>query len=338
MLHMNDIDELISRSLKGRTSRSEERRLLAWRRDAAENEDYFAELAQLLAAATAALTQGIPSSVPPAAAIIELAEATVEDQHLPRFRSGLPGWRTVAGMAAALVLLAVGIQQHQQSSASASAQTFRLGAGEFVTGPSETGTVTLSDGTVVRLAPRTRLRVLDTPAHREVFLSGKAYFSVAHMEGYPFRVRTERGGATALGTRFEVRADHHDLRVVVAEGRVALEGVAGRVELNAGEMSLLLDDRPSLPVQVEIAPLLGWVGNFLAFQSTPLRNVLAELEREYDTRVVLADSTLAAHTITGWYVDRSFEEVITIVCAVLGAPCSVRNGTATIGNSSQNPR
>lgn len=334
---MSIVDELISRSLKGRTTADEEQQLLVWRRVSEDNEAYFRQLTQLLeAAAEVGSTHG-SGGMPSTADLIELAEAESRDRsyaspHRPR-RSAR-GWGSALAIAAAIALIALGGGWYYTR---VSTPEFRLGAGEFVTGPSETGTVTLSDGTVVRMAPKSKLRVLDAPQRRDVFLTGKAYFSVARMEEHPFRVRTEGGDVVALGTRFEVKAEE-DLRVVVAEGRVAFRSGARGVELDAGEMSMLLENGPSVPVKVDVAPILEWVGNFLAFQSTPLRDVAAELEREYDARVIVTDSALAGLTITGWYVDRSFEEVITLICGVLGARCSVQNGTAMIGSPSATGR
>lgn len=328
---MSTVDELISRSVRRRTTADEEQQLRVWRQASEHNEAYFRELTRLLAGvAEVGATRGA-GGMPAAADLIELAEAESRDMSQPPTRGrrrSARGWGSAMAIAATIAFIALGSAWYYTR---ASTPEFRLGAGEFVTGPSETGTVTLSDGTVVRMAPRSRLRVLDATQRRDVSLTGKAYFAVAKMDEYPFRVRTQGGDVVALGTRFEVKAEE-DLRVVVAEGRVAFRRGTRGVEVDAGEMSMLLEDGPSAPVKVDVAPLLEWVGNFLAFQSTPLRDVAAELEREYGARVIVTDSALASVTITGSYVDRTFEEVITIICGVLGAHCSVQDGTATIGS------
>jgi transmembrane sensor len=205
-----------------------------------------------------------------------------------------------------------------------------MGSGEYVSGPNESTTATLADGTIVRMAPNSRLRILDRPERREVDLEGHAFFAVARMPEQPFTVRTPIGDVTALGTRFDVRVGE-DLRVVVAEGRVAIGDVDQRVEVGAGEMSLIADGRVTQPVRVDVRSLLAWMGRFIAFQSTPLPLAAAELEAEYGTRVVIADTLLAELMITGSYIDRSFEDVITIICGAISAQCSIEDGTATIG-------
>src|SRR5699024_6359912 len=87
--------------------------------------------------------------------------------------------------------------------------------------------VRLSDGSIVLLNPGSKLVV---PKHfasstREVTLTGKAYFKVAHNPERPFIIHSQKGNIKVLGTRFVVQSypDSKGLMVVVAEGRVALK-------------------------------------------------------------------------------------------------------------------
>jgi transmembrane sensor len=208
---------------------------------------------------------------------------------------------------------------------------FSLQAGEFVTGATETATAVLSDGTVVRLAPGSRLRIPEGAGSREVILDGRAYFAVTEMADHPFRVRTAAGEALVLGTRFEVRVLNDELRLIVLEGRVALGAGGHQVEVGAGEMSVAMDGSTTPPVRVEdMEPLVGWLKRFLVFQSTPLHEAARALEDEYGVPVVVADSVLAQETVTGWYADRALEDVLAIICGVMQARCSMEDGTAVI--------
>lgn len=323
------MDELIGRHWKRTTSDDEERALRAWREASERNERYYRELVCLLKLAAATDGRERVLLEPSAEDLIRLAESGGRETPGTSRAAWRRGWVVPALAAAAALILLLGAGEWLRHSLSPPSEV-EFGAGQFVTGPSETATVTLGDGSVVRIAPRSRIHVDDARGRRDVFLYGKAYFAVAKMEDYPFRVRSREGEVVALGTRFEVTTGEN-LRVVVAEGRVAI-GRRGRnrVEVAGGEMSIVTDGIPSPPVKVDVVPMLAWVGRFLAFQSTPLRRVAAELEQEYGARVIVTDSALADLTITGWYVDRSFEEVVTIICGVLGAHCSIQDGIATI--------
>lgn len=320
------MDELICRFLKGRAAPEERVRLYRWREASPENAAYHAAMLHLLEFAESAEADDQVPDSPPAAVLIRRAE-----RRWCR-ALGRSGWRAGVGVwGGALAAAAVLLLMFLEVSDLLPRHRFSLGAGEFVTGPEEKATVALADGTIVRLGPESRLRLSGARGTREVFLDGQAYFAVAKMPGYPFRVRTPAGDAQVLGTRFEIRTRGEDLRLVVLEGRVAL-GVGGQeVEVTAGEVTRISEGTTTAPVKVpDVQPLVAWIDHFLVFQSTPLREVAAELERAYGVRVEVTDSTLAAMTLTGWYADRTFDDVFAIVCGVMQASCVVEDGVARI--------
>ena len=101
--------------------------------------------------------------------------------------------------------------------------------------------------------------------------------------------------------------------------------------MSNGEMSLITGGAASAPVKIEnIKPLLPWLERFLVFQSTPLREVANELEREYGRRVEVADGELAELTVTGWFADKDFEEVVAVVCGVVRADCIIDDSVAYV--------
>jgi transmembrane sensor len=321
---MTDIDEIVCRSLKGHTSEEEERQLMSWYGASEQNEAYYRDLVRLLEVAELTAIGETTPAPPPVRRLVSTA-----GRH-----SGVDSsrWGTIsllsgtAALAAAVVaVLLVG------SVKSPGPQQFSLNEGEFVTGPRETATVVLGDGTLVRLGPESRLRIPGVPGSREVFLVGRAYFAAASMEGLPFRVRTQAGEAIVLGTRFEIRTRGEDLRLVVVEGKVALQAEGKRVEVQAGEMSVVAEGTTSVPIKVmDPSALIEWMDRFVVFRSTPLPEVAEDLEREYGVRVEVANGEFAEQTITGWYADRSFEEVFTVICSALQANCSVEDGIAKI--------
>lgn len=188
-------------------------------------------------------------------------------------------------------------------------------------------TVQLSDGSVVRLAPNSRLGFEFRPASREATLEGRAFFSVAKIQNKPFRVHTRLGEATVLGTRFELATDSSELRLLVVSGRVGLAGSTNELEVHAGESSGVRNGTVAEPKRLSNAETMGeWVGKFLAFQSTPMREVAREIEETYGVRIVAEDSAIATRTVTGTFVDRDARYVIDAVCLVVNAQCVNRGG------------
>jgi transmembrane sensor len=325
------MDDLIIRSFKGDASEAEERELHAWRSATAQNDAYYRDMIRLLEATeTVILDRAVPVR-PPGADLVRAADRRPIPLSKPRSLRGFGGWMAGGGLlaaaAAAAVLLWVGPLNRD-----ASEPEFSLGTGEFVTSVGETATITLADGSIVRLAPQTRLR-LTGKAGREVWLEGRAYFAVAKREGARFRVRTQAGDAVVLGTRFDLQARGSDLRVLVVEGEVevAAQGETAAVTANqmaragrgAGPVSEPVD---STVVQQE----LKWMGDFLVFAATPLDQVAQELSVRYSIPVTVMDSALATETVHVWFSGQDLEDVLRVVCRTVNANCTVHPHGVTI--------
>jgi transmembrane sensor len=289
---------------------------------APENERQFREI-EAIWEVTAVPFQSTETGRPCAS---EIVSASNSDR--PRARRRLPIRLPHAGAVAAALILGLLIGEFRPES--------RIGAhalevAKFMTGPTELATARLSDGTVVRLAPGTRLRVGGNGDHREVWLEGKAFFAVTADHPAPFIVRTRSGEALVLGTRFEVDVTSDDLRVLVVEGKVEVGSENGRVQVGAGTISRTKRGfAPEVAVAEDAATLLDWMGLFLAFQHTPLRQVAREIEDRYQIRVEVADSVLARRTVTAWFGDEEAEAVLKVICRIADAHCSIRDGVASI--------
>ena len=317
------MDELIFRVVKGLASGKEVEALRAWRATSPENEEHYHQLVQVLAVTASAESPSRQRALPRSVEIIGRAVLVP-----PTARSR---WRRLAWVAplSAAALMLIGFAGSRFLPARPLPVAFA--ADEFVTGPSDMATLRLNDGTIVRLAPRSRLRVTGGSGGREVSLDGHAYFAVAKARGTPFVVRTPAGNAQVLGTQFELNVSERTLRLVVVEGVVALSARRNTVAVGAGHMSRVVDGEARPVVSVaDPAAAVRWTGKLLVFQERPLYQVVAEIQRQYGVRVQLADPSLANETVTAWFQDRSFEDVMKVICAVLNARCSITTGSARL--------
>lgn len=332
------MDQSIIRSLQGIASEAEEERLRVWRRASADNESRYRELARIWALMESGGPSVADTRPPSAEEIIARAEGRRADDRASS--SSASTRRSVEGRwtskkrialavasAAALVLLGLGFGELGPFGTPTSA----FGATEVVTGALERATVGLRDGSVVRLAPNSRVRVTGEEGEREVWVDGRAYFSVVEKEGIAFRVNTRAGTAKVLGTRFAVDVQADTLRLVVEEGSVALGSGSSEVEVRAGQASVATGGKnPSVTPPVEAGSGLPWIEGFLAFQSTPLTRAAREIEGRFDIQVRILDDALEDETVTAWFTDQSAEQVLDTVCRIIGAHCTVNNGIATI--------
>lgn len=329
------IDHLLFRSLKGDTSPPEEQTVDEWRQSSPDHESYYREMARLLELtreAGADVDRAI-GSAPAASEILRTAGTPVAGHEGGTGRDRHPGrriwWFGGLGVAAAAVLAFISLGPDR----SASRELLSFGVDEFATGPRDVATVQLRDGSVVRLAPNSRLRLGGSRGERSVTLNGRAYFAVVKLEGHPFTVRTGGGDVAVLGTRFEAEARGAELRLLVVEGRVALSGPGRRIELGAGQMARAVDGAVSLPTSVPPADarrLLEWTRDFLVFQRTPIDEVAAELRRRFDYTVAIVGERAGEHTVTAWFADAAPPEVVRVVCKVLAARCTIDVARATI--------
>ena len=307
--------------LKGEASQEEEAAVREWRRASYENEVEYRELVRVVewSARTRELLE-----IPPRPAAADLIRRSA-------LLRGGSAWLTAAAGIAALLGALVYSQARRRSPAASG-----LGIREIATSKTETATLELLDGTVIRLAPSSRLQVLaggrgsEGGGTREVALEGRGFFAIAH-DGTPFVIRTDAGNVTVLGTRLDLEARGRGLRVVVVEGRVALSTPRARTQLSAGEMARVLNGEPTPVVKVpDVESFVEWTGTFLAFQSTPLHEAAREIERVYGARVEIPDRALAQRVITAWFRDKSLGEVVDVVCLAVAAHCSIESGVVRI--------
>jgi transmembrane sensor len=230
----------------------------------------------------------------------------------------------VTAVAAALLLF---VQLRRESPRPSPA----MSSAEFVTDTAEMATARLDDGSVVRLAPSSRLRVSSGTQDRENWLDGHAFFAVAADKSRPFRVRTRAGIVEVLGTRFDLKVEGTELQLVVTEGRVALNAANERHLVVAGETGRVsADGVVTVSRTVDAPELLHWTRNFLVFQDTPLHQVARELEARYGVRVLVPDSALGERTVTAWFTQQNLDQVLQAVCRAVQAHCRQANGMASI--------
>lgn len=343
--------DLAIRVLQGRATREEQEELRRYREMSAENERLYQELARLWSVTGAGALDVEAGDVPEIGGLIDRAEAenrVIESRprdtrehevaaqpahafakrsraHVPSKGSsaheGKRRWvrQAVAGLVAAS-LVAVGFGLAMLSMGQDTPGL--LATSEIATGAGEMTTLTLGDGSSVRIGARSQLRLIREEDRVVADLNGRAFFGVRSDPSRRFTVRTEHGEAEVLGTRFEVRSEDGEFRVLVVEGSVEVASGGETIGLLEGQMSQSIGGGPPTSSAVdEVYPHLDWMGNALVFQATPLSRVTREIERRYGVQVFLEEPELADVSITATFTDKKLEEVILVICEIVGARC-----------------
>jgi transmembrane sensor len=337
-------DELILRSLKGQASEAEMSALLAWRRMSPANEDQHRQVSRLwemrrllepyLQGETHPTASAILNRMPDSSAAAEQESVRELDAVSPNssvWRQHSTRARLAMAASLAILLLGAGIVGYLTGRDGTRATFGKL---ELITAATEMSSVRLADGSVVRLAPQSRLLVEITDTSRNAWLEGRAFFAVEHDPTRPFRVLSQAGEVIVRGTRFDLEARAGDLQLIVVDGAVALEAAGQSLEVLAGQVSRIRDDG-RLELQNIDAPYtqLHWMEDFVAFEETPLNEVVRELESRYGLNIEIRDPTLASQTVTSWSVNRSPQEILSAVCLALDATCTFADGLTTIDRS-----
>ncbi|HEX6535954.1 MAG TPA: FecR domain-containing protein [Gemmatimonadaceae bacterium] len=277
----------------------------------------------------AAPRESEPHAAPTSAALAVHPAARGERPRVPSLdtpRRRAPWLRAGVWLAASFLLaIAVAIAErggHDAAPGTASSTPVR----EFATRRAQRASVDLIDGTRVMLGPESRLRVPADfgAARRVVDLEGEGYFEVAHDARRPFMVRTRSAVAEDLGTTFVVRAYPGDsvAEVAVAEGKVALrarsDGSARGVALTRGQVgSAAASGLISVDTGADLAPYLGWTTGSLTFRKAPLDDVRRALERWYDVRIELSDSSLARVPVSASFDNKAVDDALRSLARLL---------------------
>ena len=190
----------------------------------------------------------------------------------------------------------------------------------------------LKDGSVVELAPGSRIKYLSTyaVAGREIFLTGEALFKVAPDKEKPFTVYAGNLGTTALGTVFKVTAwdtGKGNIRVQLISGKVmvkpdSLSGSKGikttyllpgqdlsfdpvKMVATVNEISKTVNKKIIAPPEKEI----------FTFSNEPLANIFRLMSEKYKITIQCQESTLTDMSFTGTF-DSSKESLIDFLSTI----------------------
>ncbi len=199
--------------------------------------------------------------------------------------------------------------------------------------------VKFADGTEIELNTDTAMRFRMTTAERTVWLDkGEAWFRVAHNAANPFTVIAGKHRVTDLGTEFFIRR---------GAGRVEVALVNGRAMLNTkGTPTTMLapgDDAVATPVSVsvarktarELADELAWRRGMLVFRKAKLADVVREFNRYNQTKLVIADPSIAGEPFTADLRTDDFEDFLNLAQRVLNLRVDYEGNVVLISRHAQ---
>jgi transmembrane sensor len=216
-------------------------------------------------------------------------------------------WAAIAAVAASLAVVAlVTVRAVRQQDDSA----FQAAVGEQTT-------VSLPDGSTLKLNSNSRAHVEYTPAARIVYLDrGEAFFSVVHNASRPFWVRADNSWVRDVGTAFNVYLAPSGVVVTVSEGAVKVlrsgsgelpsfdaAAISAAASVSAGEQLKVHGSAEALRDldAAQLSRLLAWRGGSLNFENQPLGAVADELMRYTNLKIEFSDPALRKLRVGGTF-------------------------------------
>lgn len=186
---------------------------------------------------------------------------------------------------------------------------------------SKQSSLTLNDGTTLFLDSGSRIQIPENfgVASREVKVEGEVYFEVSPDLEKPFSVYSANAVVKVLGTKLNIRAwkETGKVEVAVTEGRVSFsddEAPEKQIILNKGFAgSLSKAGELSEPRQINIEKVLSWMKGEMSFDDVPFSEILAQVERWYDIRFSLKDSTIINERLSVSINKNSLPDVLEVL-------------------------
>lgn len=194
------------------------------------------------------------------------------------------GWPSLVRIAAVLIIGVSVVLYFSNRIGSPAEQVVSTGAGETLE-------VTLPDNSVVTLNAKSSITFSKATwnENRHVQLAGEAFFAVKR--GGQFEVITNSGTVTVLGTQFTVKERTDFYEVTCYEGKVQVEASTEPVQLTAKQSYREVQKQVS-QLKIEVANVPAWLNQESAFESVPFREVLDELGRQYDLKILTEEVDL----------------------------------------------
>jgi transmembrane sensor len=193
---------------------------------------------------------------------------------------------------------------------------------DYRTAPGAQRRIALADHVSIELNTRTSIALRPTggQADRIELIAGELAVATVPEATRPVIV-TAGGGRTmsTAGTRFNVLYEHHLVCVTCVEGGVQVTQGASSVRLSAGRQTTYSDQGFGPAVAIDPAVVTAWQSGIIIFQSTPVSQVVAEINRYRPGRVILTNPALGRGLFNARVEIGRIDRVIRQIAEVFGA-------------------
>jgi transmembrane sensor len=182
--------------------------------------------------------------------------------------------------------------------------------------------VTLADGSQVWVNAGSELRYpkVFNGKIREVYLSGEAYFDIAHDATHPFIIHTGNVITTVLGTAFNIREDQnaHTIEVTVTRGKVSVSNGAKLLGILTPNQQISFNTTKSTAIKenVNAQQVIAWQQSDLHFEDVSFADAAAQLQQHFNVRISFSNDHLKNCRFTGTSIKgEQLDNILKVMCA-----------------------
>ena len=156
-------------------------------------------------------------------------------------------------------------------------------------------------------------------ATRQVFLTGEAFFDIAHDSERPFVVHTGKLMTTVLGTAFNIKAypDQSDIVVTVTRGKVKVSDdkkVLGIInphqQITFNRLREYADQRV-----VDSHSVIAWMEKDIFFDDVTIGDAIEQLQKRFGVAIMLSNEKITSCRLTATFVKgEDLEQILRILC------------------------
>lgn len=298
--------------LSGAATQGDADALKRWRARSPAHETAFRDavrLQKLVKEAAAELRAEAETDVGAAGANLRLVISRQEPRRLNR-RALMTG--AIAASAAGIAVFGGGQALHLWP---------MTGAADFATAKGEQRTIALGQGVSAELNTLTRMaRRPELGANGVELLEGEVMLTAALAADVdPLVVLAGNGRAVARNAQFSLRCVGAEVSVTCVEGSVAVDANGVRRAVPPGHKLDYDASGFGALVAIDPAAVTAWRRGVLVFSNEPLRNVVAEINRYREGRIIVSGDRLASREVTGTFYVAQIDEIFEQVRSAFGA-------------------
>jgi transmembrane sensor len=163
--------------------------------------------------------------------------------------------------------------------------------------------------------------------NRDLQLTGDASFDVTRNPAQPFRLQIGKLRVMVLGTSFHVQQSVSTIEVSVKTGSIELFTDSDSLVVKAGGQGLY-DIK-------ENKFLTGQAARVLVFENSPLKDIVAKIEKAYGVTVVFSDAKLKNLTMSSSFDNDSIPYIFEVISVTLHLNYKIESNVVYISGSNE---